>query len=591
MPIALETDLSNLADLPPGLRFELGRALDSVDPDGSGVRELWRLFESTESWLGLAPTLAEVGYQLLDASYHHRLRRFACAWLTRFPTEQTMQRLAQVALDPETLPNVREQAAWTLGYRQSRGQPASVRWSDAAVETADRALIELTQRATDTGELPFEDLPIALRHVQAPQLFEVLGRDLPLWGGAIEAFATPEFARLLLERLQEIPNDHQLRAMRLAADTLGEEAVPQLLAQADSGGSADQLELRFLALSVGGAAQMDDFEAAVAPLRSADLLRQRAQWHLAHPGVVPTVRAMKTARTTALMPGEERTAACAEAADDLAALTPFLRHPEHYLYTLWAQLVIGAGDLDRARTLATARPECRKQIKSLYLQDLARRGRAKQVVAAAQMLEGVEEGAYWLAIYGRPFMALELAATSRLNTPRLAVARVLGLYRAGRPDLAARVLAEELPPSAVTSLDEMPTFPGDEERWLAEKHAIHDAAVTALVGGLDAVLALAQPAPADSEKDSFSFETVAVLERWLARPIDGATVYLAGEFPDDTKAQHTDAILERGGRLMDGPFPGTHYYVMGLTCLVTTVAQLERQATRRIRNEELGLSW
>ena len=102
---------------------------------------------------------------------------------------------------------------------------------------------------------------------------------------------------------------------------------------------------------------------------------------------------------------------------------------------------------------------------------------------------------------------------------------------------------------------------------------------------------LAQPAPADAEPDSLRFETIAALERWLARPIDGASVYLAGDFPGDSKEQHTEAILGRGGRLVDGPFPGTHYYVMGLTCPVTLVARLERQGTRRIRSEDLGLSW
>lgn len=272
-------------------------------------------------------------------------------------------------------------------------------------------------------------------------------------------------------------------------------------------------------------------------------------------------------------------------------MTAFQRHPEFYLYELWATVVQGCKDLDRARTLCTLRPEFRKELTDLHLHDLARRGRVTQLVAAAQTLESVEDGAYWLAIYGKPFTALELAATSRFNTPRVATARTLALYRLGRPDLAARMLAEELPPGAVTSLEQLPTFPGDHERWMVEHHPDLDPATTALVRGMDAVVALGRPASEGSELDSFSFETVGALERWLARPIDGATVYLAGDFPGDSKERHAEAILERGGRLVDGPFPGTHYYVMGLTCLVTTVAQLERQGTRRIRNEELGLSW
>ena len=590
-------DLSKHERIPPGLRFELGEVLAALEqqqhgePAAATIRGLWQVFEAGEAWLGLEPALAEIGVSLLDPSRHHALRRFACSWLTRFPTADTMTRLAEVALDETTPPTVREQATWSLGYRQSRGQPDAVRWSDEAIEIADAALIELARRATAAGEMPFEELPLALRHVQAPALFEVLATALPFWGGAIEAFATPELARAILDQLEAIPNDHQLRAMRLAAATLGAEAVPSLVALAEKRGALDHLELRYLALTYGGDAQLAGFEDAIASMRSADVLRRRARWHLANAGVVPTVRAMKTARATAVMAGDERRAACAAAADDLNALTPFLRHPEFYLYTLWAEMAKGSQDPKRARDLANARPELRASIKSLYLQDLAARGRAKQVVAAAQKLEGVEEGAYWLAVYGRPFMALELAATSRLNTPLVAVARILGLVRAGRPDLAKRMLAEELPPGAVTSLDALPTFPGLDEKWMVEHHRDLDPATTALVEGMDAILALAEPAPKDAEADSFSFETIGTLERWLARPIDGATLYLAGDFPGDTKKAHADAIEARGGRLVDGPFPGTHYYVMGLTCLVTTVAQLERQATRRIRNEELGLSW
>jgi hypothetical protein len=42
-----------------------------------------------------------------------------------------------------------------------------------------------------------------------------------------------------------------------------------------------------------------------------------------------------------------------------------------------------------------------------------------------------------------------------------------------------------------------------------------------------------------------------------------------------------------GARLVNGPFPGTDYYVHGDWCLVQTIAQLERQGARRLRPGEL----
>jgi hypothetical protein len=581
--------------IPPGLRFSLAQCLEPIaagggEPSAGVARDLFDLCDRAEPWVGREAGLAALGHELLSARYPTELRRFACAWLTLFPTAETMSRLAAVALSSDEPAPLREQAIWSLGYRQARAQPAEVMWSDEAVAVADPALVTLAREATAAGAVPPSDLGLALRHVRAAELFEVFAGAPLAWGSAYEAFASPPLARALLDRLEELPGDHQLRAMRLAAATLGAEAIDGLLAAAERP-VADALEPIFLALTFGGEALLPALEDRVAGFKSAELLRQRARWHLANPGVVPTTRALATARTTALIPGPERPAACARAADDLAALTAFARHPEHYLYTMWAAMVNGSGDPARARTLTAAHPDSRWAVKRLYLQDLAARGRAKQVIASAQQLEGVEEGALALAIWGRPFLALELAATSRLANPNVAAARVLALHRIGRPDLARRVMAEELPPAELVSLDVLPDFPGASEKWLLEHHPGVDPATTALVSGEDAVIALARPAPEDAEPDSHSFETALALERWLARPIDGATVYLAGNFPGDSKDRHAAAILERGGRLVDGPFPGTHYYVMGLTCPVTIVAQLERQGTRRIRNQELGLSW
>jgi hypothetical protein len=287
------------------------------------------------------------------------------------------------------------------------------------------------------------------------------------------------------------------------------------------------------------------------------------------------------------MPAVERAARCRQAADDLGALTKFIRHPEAYLYTMWAWMVRGAADLVRARELVAAHPESQKLVRDLYLEDLARRGRVKQLTVAAQTLKAADLGAMQLAIHGRPLAALELAATARLHTPELVFARALACYRAGRPDLTARILAEDLPPSEITADSELAPFPGAHEQWLIQHAAGQHPAVAALAGGLPSVLALARPAPHDAEPDLPSIEPTFAVVRRLGRGLPGSTVYLAGEFKYMNKDAIAKAVEAAGARLVNGPFPGTDYYVHGDWCLVQTIAQLERQGARRIRRGEL----
>jgi len=75
--------------------------------------------------------------------------------------------------------------------------------------------------------------------------------------------------------------------------------------------------------------------------------------------------------------------------------------------------------------------------------------------------------------------------------------------------------------------------------------------------------------------------------RRLGRGLPGATVYLAGEFKYMDREAIAKAVEQAGARLVNGPFPGTDYYVHGDWCLVQTIAQLERQGARRIRSGEL----
>lgn len=578
-----------LEAIPHGLRYRLADVLRLLGDEPSDLlfERLRRLQAEGAGWLGAAPGLADVGYWMIEPARAAEVRRRGCIWLTLFPGEDTARRLATVACDPSAPLPVRDQAVWSLGYRQARTAHPSVRWSDAAVAIADDALIAIAATETARGAITLEQLPLALRHVDHAGLDRLIAAAPALWGEAIECFLGADAARAVWARFADLGDGHRLRAMRAVTAALGAEAIPLLRAGAAEVSVDERLERHCLALSVGGEAELGPLEDELRPLQYADTWRQRARWHLAHPGVIPTVRGLRVARTTARLAAADRAAACAGAADDLGALTAFARHPEHYLYTMWGWMVRGAGDPARARALVSAHPESQKLVRDLYLRDLASRGRVKQLTAAAQSLAGADVGAFWLAVHGRPLAALELAATARLQTPELVAARALGAYRAGRADLAARVLAEDLPPSEIVDDDALPPFPGPHERWLTERAPDERPALTALVRGRDALLALAEPAPAGAEPDTASLDATAALLRRLGRGLPGSTVYLAGEFQHMDRGAIERGVEAAGARLVNGPFPGTDYYVHGDWCVVTTIAQLERQGARRLRHADL----
>jgi len=357
-------------------------------------------------------------------------------------------------------------------------------------------------------------------------------------------------------------------------------------AQAQATG-AEKLEMLFTVIALAGEAKLGALEDAIRGMKLVDLLRQRAKWHLQHRGVLPTVRGLRVARATAVLPPDERAAKCAQAADDLGALTKFARHGEAYLYTLWGWMVRAAGDPVRARELVAAHPESQRLVRDLYLEDLGRRGRVKQLTAAAQTLQAADLGALHLACCGRPLAALELAATARLHTPELVCARVLACYRAGRPDLADRILAEDLPPAEIVDDDTLPGFPGPHEQWWVDKAPGLRPAVAALAKGKEAIISLAKSAPEDADPEAGSLEPVSAVVRRLGRGLAGATIYLAGEHEYKARERLLHAITAVGARFVSGPFPGTDYYVRGQRCAVQTIAQLERQGARCLRSGEL----
>lgn len=576
--------------IPPAVRYRLADALGRLPATGAPLEglpaeRLARVLVDGEPWLGADPALADVGYWMLESRHSVELRRQGCVWLSMFPSPDTARRLAAVARDATTPEPVREQAIWALGDRELRGRHRSTLWTSEAIEIADEALWMIAEDTAKTGKLASMQLPHALRHVQATALAAVFARSPGLWADALECFATPPLARVLLVSLDDVPPQHRIRTLRLVAATLGAEALP-LLVSRPTGSLEERIEIALLAVAIGGEPQLPVLESVLRELRLVDLYRARAKWHLANPGVIPTVRGLRVARTTATIAPAERAAACGRAADDLGVLSRFARHDEAYLYTLWGWMVRGAGDPARARELVAAHPESQRLVGELYLQDLARRGRIQQLAIAAQALAAADVGALQLAIWGRPFAALELAASARLHTAELVCARALACYRAGRADLTERVLVEDLPPAEVAG-DEPARFPGPHEQWLIDHAADTAPAAVALARGKAGVLALAQPAPHDAEADTPSLAPIAAVERRLGRALRGATVYLAGEFTTLDARSIRIALEKAGARLVGGPFPGTDYYVHGDTCAVQTIAQLERQGTRRLRPEEI----
>jgi len=579
-----------LEQLPPAVRHRLAEVLGLVPASGAvfeGVARdrFERLLALGEPWFGAEPGLAEFGYWMIEPRHADELRRQGCRWLAQFPSAETVRRLAAVALDAHTAPAVREQAIRSLGARELRGLHPATLWTAEAVQLADEALVRLASLAAATGRIASEALPEALRHVASDGIAAVFARAPGLWGEAIECFASPPLARVLAVSIDDIPPQHRLRVLRLVAATLGAEAVPVLVARAPRVAPADHLEIRFLAITFGGEAQLGRLEDALRGVRHADALRGRARWHLQHPGVVPSVRGLRAARTTATIPAAERPARFAQAADDLGALTHYERHSEGYLYTLWGWMVRGAGDPARARQLVAAHPAALSLVGDLALEDLARRGRVRQLVAAAHTLDAVDRGALQLAIWGRPLAALELAVAARFQTPELVCARALACYRAGRPDLADRIVAEDLPPSELTDDDPPRPFPGPDEQWRI-RHAASRPAIAALAGGRDAITELAQPAAHDAEPDAATIEPVLAVARRLDRRLPGATVFVAGELKPSRRDKLVAAVAAAGARLVVGPAPGTDYYVVGDSCPAQTIARLERQGARRLRELE-----
>src|SRR5690242_1792175 len=215
----LPVELGAMDAIPPAFRYRVKDMLrlvprEGATLDGVALERVVRLLDDGEPWLGADPALAAIGYWMIDGKRPVELRRKGCTWLTLFPTVETVKRLAALALDDATPQPVREQAIWSLGYRQIRAGHPSTRWPTDAVQLADEALVQLANAATTAGKVTSEQLPLAMRHVQWEGAGAVFARAPGLWGQAIECFATPAVARVLLVSLEDMPPQHRMRAIR-----------------------------------------------------------------------------------------------------------------------------------------------------------------------------------------------------------------------------------------------------------------------------------------------------------------------------------------------------------------------------------------
>src|SRR5207249_172253 len=85
-PAMPKIDPASFDSIPPGLRYRLAEVQELIAAASSYAPErLARLYEDGEPWLGAAPVLAELGYDLLGKD-DPELRQRGCVWLTLFPS-------------------------------------------------------------------------------------------------------------------------------------------------------------------------------------------------------------------------------------------------------------------------------------------------------------------------------------------------------------------------------------------------------------------------------------------------------------------------------------------------------------------------
>lgn len=304
-------------------------------------KRLYGALRELEAELARHSELRHVGHHLLDHP-DEEAQRLGCIWLTHFPDVETMERVGRVALDETRSLTVRDQAAWTLCFRQRQTRDPSLYFSTEAEATADAALRALLDRGA-LEALP--QLGSGLRHVCAPEILDFLARDVVAARDAIECFATPALARAACEAALELDSGAGTRALSLASCVLEDEVVPRLrVALARAPTLAHRFEAAQCLVSLEPTA-LGEAERAVLEGNPFPAISLRlVQYHAAHPREFAVVRGLGVARRTATLPPEVAAVECRRAAEPLLEYASLAYAANHGHVEFLAYLVHAAGD-------------------------------------------------------------------------------------------------------------------------------------------------------------------------------------------------------------------------------------------------------
>ncbi len=403
------------------------------------LQRLYGLLAEFEAELAGFQCLRQLGHHLLDHP-DEAAQRLGCIWLTHFPEVDTIDRVARVALDDTRSLAVRDQAAWTLCFRQRQTRPPSLYFSPEAEATADTALRALLDRG---GLQALPQLATGLRHVCAPEILDSLARDIGRARDAIECFATPALARAAFEAALDLDSGAGTRALALASCVLGDEVVPQLRSALERAPTlAHRIEAAQCLVSLEPSA-LHEAERAVREGNPFPAISLRlVQYHAAHPGAFATVRGLGVARRTATLAPDTAGEACQRAAEPLLEYATLAYAGNHGHVEFLAYLVHGAGDpalllrlFDQFREVFSAEG----RLLPAPFAPLAAAGRFSELERLARSRGEFAKAGWELARHARPFRALALLRSMPEPNASAAAARALALFIAGRPDLAQQL--------------------------------------------------------------------------------------------------------------------------------------------------------
>jgi tetratricopeptide (TPR) repeat protein len=542
---------------PPHLSPRVFRLVDAIVPRRflgltyERADAMRAAYGTCERELPRTPELACVGFAMLAPDRSVEERRQACVWLTLFPSDEMVDALAGVLLDERTPAPLRDQAAWSLGFRQAQERDDALLWPTTAIARANDAIVEAWHRGLGAS-LP--ELLAASRHVDDPRLFAWMGEHLDEAWPAVEAFADAGLARAILERLATAPEEHVHRAIRLAAHVLGAEASDPLTRYAREAPVAPRLEALFAAVALGSTGALDALDAAIAQMAFPGPSRAKREAYLASGGASYHVRALRAARTTATLPAPERRAACVAACADFARLSRIDAIHEAYLHSLWRHVAFGARDAESVIGCAEGSPQALAKLPALaepYVVALCKAGRFRDAASTAVDAGLAGRAAWELARHGRPFAALRVAASVRERTVWSAAGESLASFLAGRVDLAQAAL-DTFEPNAQALWDAHDTA-DPVARAVLERDIVALASRSVAVSA-DADTHVRKPdrrEGADADTDVFDMACLDEAERRLRPRLDGRCVLLAG-FTD--RSAPRAALEALGARVVDAPF-------------------------------------